>query len=236
MIFHRITLENLFSYRGRQTYELLPGASGSVALVVGRNGFGKTSLLNAVKLLFLGTDDKSQRTVGFPPRNLSRSDYVLGVSRGWAGIRNRHASDSRCSVRVELGEPDGVTFTATRSWQFNGRGFQEDLRVETDGESFANDAAEERLSDLLPRELVPFFFFDGEEGQFLAETTDAGRAAAIERLLSLSFITGVEAQLQDIVRTWSREALPQDVQVEIRDHEGRLATIEAEIVALRHKG
>lgn len=53
MIFHRITLNNLFSYRGEQSFELAPSKNcdGRLTLILGRNGFGKTSLLNAVKLL-----------------------------------------------------------------------------------------------------------------------------------------------------------------------------------------
>lgn len=236
MIFHRITVDNMFSYKGQQTYEFAPASEGSVALVIGRNGFGKTSLLNAIKLLFLGTEDKTLRRVGFPPRTLTRSDFVLGMPRGWAGIRNRHAEGSSCSVRAELGGQDGATITIERSWDFSERPFGETLTFRESGRPEVKDAAaEERLSELLPRELIPFFFFDGEEVQFLAETTDTGRAEAMERLLSLSYITGVEAQLREIVKTWSREALPQDVQVEIKEHEGRLGTVQAEIVALRHK-
>lgn len=236
MIFHRITVENLFSYQGRQTYEFAPSNNGSVALVIGRNGFGKTSLLNAIKLLFLGAEDKTLRRVGFPPRTLLRNDFVVGTPRGWAGIRNRHADGANCSVRAELGGEDGATITVERSWNYGERPVGETLTFQESGQpEVKGAAAEERLSELLPRELVPFFFFDGEEVQFLAETTDAGRAEAMERLLSLSFVTGVEAQLGDIVKSWSREALPQDVQVEIAEHEGRLATVQAEIVALRHK-
>jgi DNA sulfur modification protein DndD len=61
MIFRRITITNLFSYRGTQIYDFTGTADGTVALVVARNGFGKTSLLNAIKLLFLGSNDKTQR-------------------------------------------------------------------------------------------------------------------------------------------------------------------------------
>lgn len=240
MIFHRVIVTNLFSYDREQVYQFSPTADGSVTLVIGRNGYGKTSLLNAIKLLFLGTDDKSLRRVGFPPRNLSRNDYVVGIPRGWAGIFNRHArerGEKVCSIRAEMGDAHGVTFTATRSWTFDGSPFSEDLRVQRAGErEVAKDAAEERLSELLPRELVPFFFFDGEEVQFLAEGSDAARTEAMERLLSLSFVTGVEAQLEEVVKEWRREAMPHNIKVEITAEEAKLANLQADIAARRQEG
>ena len=55
MIIERIQLTNLFSYYGPQCFELgQPGPRRNICLIMGRNGFGKTSLLNALKLLFTG--------------------------------------------------------------------------------------------------------------------------------------------------------------------------------------
>lgn len=232
MIFRRIVLKDLLSYRGEVTFDFTSAEHKSVVLVIGRNGYGKTSLLTAVKLLFLGTQTKSQRQVGFPPRNLSRNDYILGVPRGWSGILNRHADGNEASVTIEMGSPDTTTFTATRTWRISGQQFNEDLRVIADGELVAGDAAEIRLAELLPRELVPFFFFDGEEVQFLAEGADSARAEAMERLLSMSFVVGVEQQLGEVVKSLSREQLPEDVKKKIKDAEGQLGVIDAEIAAL----
>lgn len=232
MIFRRIVLRDLLSYKGEVEFAFTSSVDKSVALVIGRNGYGKTSLLTAVKLLFLGTQTKSQRQVGFPPRNLSRSDYILGVPRGWSGILNRHAEGNEASISIEMGNAHTTTFTATRTWRISGQQFDEDLRVVADGETVAGDAAEIRLAELLPRELVPFFFFDGEEVQFLAEGADSARAEAMERLLSLSFVVGVEQQLGEIVKSWRREQLPEDVKKEIKNAEGELGVIDAEIAAL----
>lgn len=238
MILRRVVINNLFCYNGRVTYEFQPAnGAGNVVLVVGRNGYGKTSLLNAVKLLFLGPDDRKQRQVGFPPRNLSRSDYVLGTAAWW-GIMNRAAraaGDDVCSIRIELGTTEAVTFIAERSWHFYNGSFEEDAYVATDGREYRNDSADERLGELLPRELVPFFFFDGEELQFLAETSDDQRADAMERLLSLSYITGVETQLAETIKMWRREAMPLDIQAQIAQVEGEISTLNANLVAERQR-
>jgi DNA sulfur modification protein DndD len=177
--------------------------------------------------------------VGFPPRNLSRGDYVLGAARGWSGVRNRHARDEGAAdygVRVELGDVGATLFTADRRWIFTGDKFEERLIVEEAGKPGVKDAAaEERLAHLLPRELAPYFFFDGEEVQFLAEASDDARAQAMERLLSLSFVTGVEEQLRAVVKEWQQEALPHDVQVEIIAAERRRDEAEAQVEALTRR-
>jgi DNA sulfur modification protein DndD len=55
MIFESIRLTNLFSYYGEQEIDLgTPVPGRNVCLIMGRNGFGKTSLLNSLKLLFTG--------------------------------------------------------------------------------------------------------------------------------------------------------------------------------------
>lgn len=242
MIFRRIIITNLFSYRGTQIYDFTAATAGTVALVVGRNGFGKTSLLNTIKLLFLGAEDKTLRRVGFPPRLLSRSEYVLGAARGWSGVRNRHARDeggTDYGVRVELGDAGTTLFTAERRWVFTGTTVDEVLTVEEAGKpAVKGDAAEERLAHFLPRELVPYFFFDGEEVQFLAEASDDARAAAMERLLSLSFVSGVEEQLRAIVKEWQQEALPHDVKVDIIAAERRRdeALAQADALTQRAEG
>lgn len=62
MIFERIRLTNLFSYYGEQEINLgTPEAGRNVCLIRGRNGFGKTSLLNSLKLLFTGVYDEPLR-------------------------------------------------------------------------------------------------------------------------------------------------------------------------------
>lgn len=237
MIFHRITLNNLFSYQGEQTFELAPKTNGDgrLTLVMGRNGFGKTSLLNAVKLLFLGTEDKAQR------RSMSRSAYVVGDGDKWSGVLNRQAKAdgvTSCSVSIEAGSPDRVQLVARRRWTISGDTFSPDseiLEVEVDGQPLAGEAAEARLDEFLPRELVPFFFFDGEEIRYLAEASDVRRAEAMERLLSLSFVNGVESELAGLARDWRRAVLPAEIRAQIASEEARLTAIAKAVEALEAK-
>lgn len=236
MIFHRITINNLFSYKGKQVFELAPTGDGisRLVLILGRNGFGKTSLLNSVKLLFLGTEDKTQR------RSMSRSAYVLGDGAKWSGILNRKAraeGERVCSVRIEVGPPDRVELVAQRSWTIGDTFATTDevLEVEVAGRPLAGEIAEARLDEFLPRELVPFFFFDGEEIRYLAEASDIRRAEAMERLLSLSFVNGVESELAELAKDWRREVLPAEIQAQIASEEAKLTASAKVAEALRVK-
>lgn len=209
--------------------------SGPLTLVLGRNGFGKTSLLNAVKLLFLGTDDKTQR------RSMSRKAYVLGDGDAWSGIVNRQAraaGNTSCSIKIEVGPPGNVEMVAQRSWKITNNNFSptdETVEVEVDGRPLAGEIAEARLEEFLPRELVPFFFFDGEEIRHLAEAADIRRAEAIERLLSLSFVNGVENELAELAKEWRREELPAEIHARITGEEAKLTVIRSDIEVARVK-
>lgn len=237
MIFHRITINNLFSYCGEQTFELRPSSKndGRMILVLGRNGFGKTSFLNAVKLLFLGSDDRGLR------QGMSRATYVLGDGKNWSGCLNRQAKSlgiETCSIQAEIGPLDKVELVIKRSWNLDGGSFSPDnelLEVEVGGRPLAGETAEARLDEFLPRDLVPFFFFDGEDIRYLAETSDINRADAMERLLSLSFVNGVEGILGNLTREWRREVLPQEIQAEIAAEEGKLNAAQKLIDALKAK-
>ncbi|HRJ62391.1 MAG TPA: AAA family ATPase, partial [Azospirillaceae bacterium] len=235
MIFRSITIGNLFCYNKVQTLDLAGPAPNrtNVALVIGRNGYGKTSLLKAVKLLFLGSENKELRQIGFPPKSLQRNEYILGKPGRWLGIRNRlalhdKAEDFFIEAVLDAGER---TVTITRQFIFDksGRFDQEILRYDDGvGGDFTDRAAQDRLDTLLPADLVPFFFFDGEEIQYLAEAPDAERQVAMERLLRLNFLTGVEEAVGTLARDWLRAELPEEIRGKIAVQESECAKLAGE--------
>ena len=235
MIFKRIRLENLFAYNGVQEIDLSGCTeSKNIVLISGRNGSGKTSFINAIKLLFLGSTDPALRFIGFPPSTLTLGQYVRGISGVWSGVVNtqaRVANDSKASVAILWNEEDGTEFEARRSWRVNGLSFEESLELYVDGEATLPDDVSLQLAERLPRDFVPFFFFDGEQIRELAEAEEAITANEIERILNLSFVNEIEQGVSDFIRQRRREALPEDTQVRIRRAEGDVATKKAEQAA-----
>ena len=226
MKFTRIELENIFAYVGNVVLDVGETCNErNIVLVWGRNGMGKTSLLNAIKLLFLGAENGRMRSIGFPPRVLGPRQFVLGDGASWSGVINRRAyqqdPDSIARVKVNW-ENGGDAVSAERRWRKHGAGYQESLVV-FDGEArLTAAAAEERLQDFLPRDFVDFFFFDGEEIKALAEMAEGRKAVDFDRVLRTSFISELASEVSRIARERQRALL----EASVRE---RLAAVEAEI-------
>jgi DNA sulfur modification protein DndD len=85
---------------------------------MGRNGFGKTSLLNSLKLLFTGADYEPLRRAVQRRRMPTVNQYVVGTGDDWWGIMNRRArregqTNRAVPIRLVWSE-DGGRVTAER--------------------------------------------------------------------------------------------------------------------------
>lgn len=131
----KIIIDNLFSYNGKQEIPFSP-----ITCIIGSNGFGKTSILNAIKL------------------GLGHYDINLD------SILNNKAKDPICSIVLEFD-----LFTIQRSWSFNGS-IEESLEVSfpDEGEKALQDTeAEHFIENRIPAFLIDFLFYDGEVGSNL---------------------------------------------------------------------
>ena len=131
MKFLSVELEHVFAYDRKATVDLSGTTEGqNIVLIWGRNGMGKTSFLNALKLLFTGVEHPSSRIIGFPPHPLPQRQYVVGDGAGWSGLinqpaRRRAENEGRpivASVKATW-ESDGLTVTAERQWTYDGATF-----------------------------------------------------------------------------------------------------------------
>jgi DNA sulfur modification protein DndD len=230
MRFLRIELSNIFAYDRTVSIDLsVTTPERPIVLIWGRNGMGKTSFLNSMKLLFIGSDDERLRQVGFPPRKLQAKAYVLGDEGGWSGVINRRArhrgQSTGIPVTAHVGAtwemPDGRIINATRSWTVNGGGFQEGLVV-TDGETrLTGPAAGERLEEFMPREFVGFFFFDGEDIKSLAEA-DGIYQTQFDRLLRITFVDSLAGEVRKLATDRGRGMLSDKLREDIQQAEESL--------------
>ncbi|WP_447725529.1 AAA family ATPase [Sphingomonas koreensis] len=230
MKFRYVELENIFAYDRKVRVDLAGTTrEKNVVLIWGRNGMGKTSFLNSLKLLFLGVDYKPVRTIGFPPYALQQRQYVLGDGGRWSGVVNtraRHRAVTAgipvtASVAAQWEVTDGRIVTATRSWTTTAAGYQEALSV-TDGEvRLTGDAAVARLEDFVPREFVGFFFFDGEDIKRLAEM-EGIEQSNFDRLLRITFVAELAAEVRRIATERGRSALSEKLREQIRESEDAL--------------
>lgn len=228
--FTRIEVENIFAYEGLSQIDLSGCTeSHNIIIVSGRNGAGKTSLLNAVKLLFLGSDSETMRRVGFGGSALSPKAYVLGQPGRWYGVFNNNASTLDEPARISLSWTKGnQLFMAERTFRRTNTvaGYTETLTVSIDGKQYSPSDSDAFISTLAPSEVIPFYFFDGEQVQSFADAEEGRERVEIERLLGLAFVPELTRQLDTFAKEKRRAGLPSDVQLAIvrAENEHRDAT------------
>jgi DNA sulfur modification protein DndD len=130
-----VTIDNLFSYNGKQEVPFSP-----ITCIIGSNGFGKTSILNAIKL------------------GLGHYEVAL------ESILNNKAETPHCGVVLTFD-----IFTLRRSWDFS-NSIEESLVITFPNEEdkdLEGAEAEHFIENKIPKFLIDFLFYDGEVGSNL---------------------------------------------------------------------
>ncbi len=239
MIFEQIRIHNLFSYYGEQIFDLsLPDDGRNVVLIGGRNGFGKTSFINSLKLLFLGPHEslRSALQVGRKP---SVAHYLLGMGDEWLGIFNRQArreGQTEFGVSIDWREPEGKV-VAQRRWRLDGRGgYEEMLRVTPNfSDPLEDDEADNFLERRLPKDFISFFFYDGEQLQQLAEANRAGQLAQVEKILDIADIDILDEYIGKTITAWRREKSESSPVTQLVTLQGNLDLLQAQQKELGQK-
>jgi DNA sulfur modification protein DndD len=229
MKFTSLEVANIFAYHGTSKVDLSScTAERNIVVIEGRNGAGKTSLLNAIKLLFLGAEDDSLRRVSFGGTAISPKHFVIGQPGRWYGVFNTMAYGTDICARVALEwEHNGRKYRAERSFRkISGPAGYEEKLVATIDNKIVTDS-QSILLQLLPREVVPFFFFDGEQIQSIADSEVGREQTEIERLLGLSFIATLMREVDLYTKEKHRAGIPQAAQLTIVQAENSLREAEA---------
>lgn len=219
MIFYkRITICNLFAYYGEQNVEFTLSQGKPIYLLFGRNGFGKTSFIRSVKLLFAGSgmldvgenvpevvlNFTGTRSRGvFTPRVL-----LLGQNseNGWRGAFNRRAlSNDENKFYIELAlDEDEREIIIRREWS-RFPDLCEKLIFIKDGERLENNQAREEIERILPLNFLQFFVFDGEEIEAMADEVSTELKDKIQSMLNIAVLD----RLSDQINKAERELISQ---------------------------
>ncbi len=243
MQINTITITNLFSYYDENVIDLTPTSDDrNIAILSGRNGGGKTSFLNSVKMLFSGLSEEIRRTIQ-TKRLLTEKQFVFGIGNEWWGITNYQAKQEagqncNCSIEITWLSDDGFKVTARRSWSidYNSKTFEEEIKVNTAYKGvLKEDDAEDFLESCLPGAYIPFFFFDGEEVQRLAESNDNVVIEKMELLLNIKPLENMQDALEQIRIAWQRDAMNKEQERELAEQESRLSNMNLELASVQQQ-
>lgn len=203
MWIEKIELFNFKSYQ-HQVFEFpQPQGGRNIVLIGGMNGFGKTSILEA---LYLGLYGKE--SVEHLGRAGLKDDvgYKKFLERALHGTAIRTGRDSMW-VKVQINKTAAEGFEVTRKWFFSRSGDwtgeDEVVIYEVRDGIRGRTIPAERLAELLdqrfiPAHVAPFFFFDGEEVKKLADQSRVDQIkSGIEGLLGVVILRKLKKRLEE---------------------------------------
>ena len=192
MILQSLSILNFGLYGGEHRFELAPDPGGGrpVVLVVGHNGAGKTTFLEAVRLALYG-----KRALGARVGQAEYERHLLKRINNFA--TDRHASIELAFKSQHLGNED--IYTVRRAWAARGATIVESLEFERNGapvDDIPSADWNHYLEDIIPAGVSQLFFFDGEKIQDIADDQEnTGLTEAIKSLLGIDILDQLRGDL-----------------------------------------
>jgi DNA sulfur modification protein DndD len=200
----KLELNNFKSYVFQTFNFPQPENNGNLTLIGGMNGFGKTTLLEALYLCLYGADAMPHLgRAGLKPTE-ERKGYPTFLERAINGQAVGLGRDNM-SVKVEALSSATEGFEITRRWFFTKRGDwngEEEILLQEIKGGVSRPIDSFHLPELLdqrfvPAHLAPFFFFDGEEVKTLANRNRIEQIkTGMEGLLGVVLLRGVQKRLE----------------------------------------
>ena len=232
MILHKLTLNNIGLFRGKQTLDLTPNGTGPIILIGGMNGAGKTTLLDAVRLCLYG-----RRALG---NRVSLNEYHEYLSKMIHRGVDSVPPSNYASVSLEFEYAHGgetKQYRVERAWHqhdSNYRAVNESLIVSENDwldTEFGFEHWQDRIDELIPIGVSQFFFFDGEDIQKLADdsTHNLHLAESIKALLGINLVDRLQSDLRIYANRLVKRDSPEPVQKEIDGAEAEIAKLNSKL-------
>ena len=218
MIIHELKLLNFGIYEGEQVFSLTPhpcnGFNRPIVLFRGKNGTGKTTLIEAIRLCLHGSLVLGSR--------VSRSTYEEYLARRIHVPLKSNGNLATAKIEIVLdyvSEGQKRNYRIEREWKVTQGNVKEYVRIEEDGKKL--DGLETRkqkdsfLREMVPSGVADLFFFDGEKLYTLAEngTSSGILAETIKTLFGLNLVERLQKDLDIYLsrqRSSQHETSPQD--------------------------
>jgi DNA sulfur modification protein DndD len=240
----RISLRNFKSYRN-QSFEFPQPANGrNLVLIGGVNGYGKTTLLEAVYAGLYGEEALNHKALDRAGLKARGYGHFLENAFYKHALRN---GEDRMEVIIEITHPERGQLRITRKWFFNGSGRYNDQRLIIQEQGKQDNAwkirPEETLPILLtvyaiPPWLAPFFFFDGEKIAVLADEDRTGWIlSGLESLSGVVLVKELREKLAEYSAKKNRQQGDMDAQRvnELGEQLARAKARNEEVTAALHE-
>ncbi|MDM8535748.1 AAA family ATPase [Desulfobacterales bacterium HSG17] len=220
MIFKTITLYNLFSYYGKIVFKLNDSKENkNIILIAGRNGHGKTSFINSIKLLFSGPSNELRSNIPGSAKQIGIKNYLLGTNL-WAGVFNTKAKkegQNKFYIKIKWKEDSG-TVEATREWLMSGNdAYHENLEISFLEKTIKRNDAQEFLDERLPQDYIQFFYFDGEQINKPIDISQGFLQNHMERLLNISQIDTAREYIAKAESEWRKSAMVENENARLQE-------------------
>jgi DNA sulfur modification protein DndD len=236
MILTRLTINDFGVFHGEHTIDLSPRNRRPIILFGGKNGAGKSTILEAIRLCLYGP--------GALGVAVGKEEYLHFLASKIHTNPNALIQPSFASILVEFQYSHSfglATYKVTRGWERrNGNKTTEVLSIERNGKILEEVEAEnwqDFIRELIPPGVSQLFFFDGEKIQQLAEdTTDQQALAdAIKSLLGIDIVERLQADLRLHVSRLAKPNRNAAQLAEIRDLETTIHKVKTKISKLQQE-
>ena len=215
----KIRLQNFRQFYGDQVLDFSTDPQRNVTVIHSENGIGKTTLLNAVLWCFYSVTT---------PR-FEQPDELLNFTAS-------DESETTAAVEVSF-EHEATEYRARRSCTSNDRG-RENFQVfeVVDGNSRLMRAPETFIGSVIPKEMAPHFFFDGEHAETFSSSTNYKKVGeAIRNILGCNLAERAIDDLRYSERAFNRQIGDLPGQEQLKEIETELEALEDKSTRLENR-
>ena len=224
MIFNELKLHNFGVYKGQHTLELTPNSSTKPIVLIGAlNGSGKTTIIEALTPCIVR-----------PTRNpCGRKGSSFEVYLRSAIHKDIDPSEgASVALRFAMQEQGRtVEYELVRTWSEKSGKIRESFEVFKDGKNDTglSELWSDHIQEILPPRIAPFFFFDGEKIEELADLKRAPELVreAVKSLLGLDIVSQLDSDLEILERRKFASVAAHGDQKKLQDLEQQLANLES---------